>query len=339
LKKTVKIRVLNGLEFEYAVDAIFKINGLCDDFDFVNDEVAPHIVLFGPYGNNIPARGNYIRVGYYCESISPDLNNCEWAFGVPRDEEINNYRYKRIQWQGTDPQALKKNIDADEIFKQKNKFCNFLYSNPIPYREEFFRQLSKYKKVDSPGLSMNNALTIDKQYTGDKWEIKRQFLQPYKFTIAFESYCYPGYQTEKLYDAMRINSIPIYCGDPLIGDIFNQDSFINAFDHVKTNDGLLKNALEKFGQYNFNDYRPGVYNSLYYKIRRKLKTWAKFQKMRVQLNKLDFSPLIEKIIELDTNPDLYIAMLKQPWLVNNKVPDGMSFKARWVEIFNAALTR
>jgi hypothetical protein len=186
---------------------------------------------------------------------------------------------------------------------------------------------------------MNNALTIDKQYTGDKWEIKRQFLQPYKFTIAFESYCYPGYQTEKLYDAMRINSIPIYCGDPLIGDIFNQDSFINAFDHVKTNDGLLKNALEKFGQYNFNDYRPGVYNSLYYKIRRKLKTWAKFQKMRVQLNKLDFSPLIEKIIELDTNPDLYIAMLKQPWLVNNKVPDGMSFKARWVEIFNAALTR
>src|SRR5665213_1590628 len=152
---------------------------------------------------------------------------------------------------------------------------------------------------------MNNMPGIDSLYTGTKWEIKRKFLTPYKFTIAFESYVHPGYQTEKLYDAMQSNSVPIYCGDPLIGDIFNKDSFINAFDYIKINNGTLKNALEKFGQYNFKDYRPGTYNNFYYKVKRKLKALAKSQKMHILLNKLDYSPLINKVRELDNDPELY----------------------------------
>src|SRR6185312_6089937 len=101
--------------------------------------------------------------------------------------------------------------------------------------EAFFKQLSAYKKVDAPGRSMNSMPGIDIG-GGNKWTTKRQFLSPYKFTIAFENDIFPGYQTEKLYDAMMADTIPIYCGDPFVGDVFNTKSFLNAADYLPIND-------------------------------------------------------------------------------------------------------
>lgn len=329
-KTPIKIKFQNGLGFD-AIEQI--LANYIDEYDFIESS-EPDVIVFGPYGNDIPAKGNYQRVGYYCECITPDMEICEWAFGIPREEEINNPRYKRIQWHGIDPQVfVKKDFDAKEIYHQKTKFCNFLYSNRIPYREAFFKQLSKYKKVDAPGKSMNNMPPIDEQYKGDTWKIKRDFLKPYKFTVAFESYSYPGYQTEKLYDAMQMNSIPIYCGDPMIDEIFNPKSFINAAHYLPVSNTKLKNFLETNGQYTFKDYQPATYTGLQYRVRRKLKTIAKAEKMRFQTNKFDFGPLIEKIIALDNSPELYKAMLNEPWLNNNNLP-ALSTADRWREIFN-----
>lgn len=331
-KKRIKIKFQNGIEFHSSKKEI--LGGLLDEYDFIDSE-NPDFIVFGPYGNNVPEKGNYTRIGYYCECITPDLSNCEWAFGVPREEEINDYRYKRIQWHGLNPESLIKEMDAEEILSKKNKFCNFLYSNIIPHREAFFKQLSKYKKIDAPGRSMNNMLSIDSQYTGSKWDIKRQFLTPYKFTIAFESYTYPGYQTEKLYDAMQMNSIPIYCGDPNIADIFNKESFINAKDYLPVSNKPIKDFLEQNCQYNFKDYLPVTYSSIYYRVRRKLKTIGKAQKMRIELKNLDFTPLIDRIIELDKNPEEYLKMLKEPWFKNNTIPEHLSSNNRWREIFGS----
>lgn len=331
MKKIINIKFQNGLDFNHGVKEI--LGDLLNEYEFI-DSKNPDFIVFGPYGNDIPEKGNYVRIGYYCESITPDLSNCEWAFGVPTEQEINNERYKRIQWHGVDPAIFLKNIDVEQEFQKKTKFCNFLYSNIIPYREAFFKQLSKYKKIDAPGRSMNNMPAIDQQFSGSKWDIKRQFLTPYKFTIAFESYVYPGYQTEKLYDAMQMNSIPIYCGDPQISNIFNTKSFINTTDYIQPYHQGITNWLEKYCQYNFKDYRPGTYDSLYFKVRRKLKTIGKNYKMYMQLNKLDFSPLIDQIIKLDQNPELYMNMLKEPWFKNNALPEHLSTTARWKTIFN-----
>ncbi|TDG35295.1 hypothetical protein EZJ43_14465 [Pedobacter changchengzhani] len=330
--KKINIKFQNGLSFESGVKEI--LWELTDEYEFV-DSKNPDFIIFGPYGNDIPTKGDYVRIGYYCESIRPDLTNCEWAFGVPIEEEVKNYRYKRIQWHGLNPSVFIKNIDVKSEFAKKTKFCNFLYSNKIPYREEFFKQLSKYKKIDAPGKSMNNMAPIDSQYKGDTWEIKRQFLSPYKFTIAFESYSYPGYQTEKLYDAMRMNTIPIYCGDPKVAEVFNDQSLIDANNYVEVSNNTLKEFLEKNSQYNFKDYRPATFDSLYYKVRRKLKMIGKNEKMKIQLNNLNFTPLIDKIIELDNNPEMYMSMLNEPWLKENKVPESLSSINRWREIFNS----
>lgn len=312
------------------------LHELVDEYDFVESD-QPDFILFGPYGNDIPRPGAYIRIGYFCELMIPDLSCCEWAFGVIPEEKVGDPRYKRIQWHGLDPRNLVKpaGYDPVSILESKKHFCNFLYANRIPYREEFFRQLSKYKKVDAPGKSMNNMPRIDADlhHSSAFWDRKRAFLSSYKFTIAFENYVYPGYQTEKLYDAMQMNSLPIYCGDPLIGDIFNTRSFVNIPELLQTRNQGLINWLEEAGRLTFTDILPRYHKNPIQRVRRKLKSAARKFKMRYQFGKMDFTQVIERIIELDKNDDRYLSMLREPWFKENTPPGGVSLKPRWLEIF------
>jgi len=335
-KRLIKLRFQNGLTFENFKKEVLDPENLTGLYQF-EESAEPNFIIFGPYGNDIPPKGNYIRIGYFCENIIPDLSVCEWAFGVPREEDVKHPNYKRIQWHGFDPQLLVKDPERDyaRILASKTKFCNFLYSHHVPYREAFFTQLSKYKKVDAPGKSMNNMPGIDSIYKGDKWEIKKQFLSEYKFTIAFENDIFPGYQTEKLYDAMEVGNIPIYCGDPFIGDVFNTKSFINVSEYIFPKNPQLIKKFEELGQMDFEDIRPAFLKSPKNRAKRKIKTYIRNLKTRLQFAKMDFSPVIEQIIAIDTQPELYLKYFEQPWFKNNIVPENSSSKKRWIEIFNS----
>ena len=335
MRKKIYIKFQNGIDFNAALKEIFF--ELQEEFDFIEENKNPEFILFAPYGNDIPPKGEYVRIGYFCENVTPDLSACEWAFGVPLESEIKNDKYKRIQWHGLNPKKLIRQLsdnEIDQIINKKSSFCNFLYSHKVPYREAFFRQLSKYKKVDAPGKSMNNMSSIDSLVTGDIWERKRKFLSPYKFTIAFENYAYPGYQTEKLYDAMLANSLPIYCGDSNISEIFNTNSFLNAPDYISYKYTPLISLLEKISQANFVDIRPQFFKNPIRRIKRKIKHIGRRTKMNLQFSNLDFSNLIDRIIEIDNNQDLYIQYLKQPWFKNNEVNMETNSKERWRKIFN-----
>lgn len=118
---------------------------------------------------------------------------------------------------------------ASNIYKMKfdtrDKFCNFIYSNSEAdvRRKEFFSLLSKYKRIDSGGMFLNNIGSL----VNDKFEFQRA----YKFSIAFENSSCSGYTTEKLIDAKAAGSIPIYWGNPDINKEFNTKSFINCHDY------------------------------------------------------------------------------------------------------------
>lgn len=332
-KKQVKVKFQNGLSFQFGTREI--LSYVADRYEFI-DSNEPDYIIFGPYGIDLPEKSeHYTRIGYYCENFRPDMSICEWAFGIPREEEVKHPHYKKIQWHNLDPATLIKpaGINTDQILQSKTRFCNFLYSNKVPYREEFFKALSKYKKVDAPGKSMNNMPSIDSLYDGNIWDRKRQFLQPYKFTIAFENYSYPGYQTEKLYDAMLEWSLPVYCGDPYITDIFNPGSFINAFDIVNPNYGRLTRSIEKYAQMDFVNTLPQFHKSFPQRVERKIKSIGRQFKMKVEYNGLDYKKLVDRIVEIDENESLYREMLLQPWFNNNQVPAHTSAVDRWVEIF------
>lgn len=211
-----------------------------------------------------------IRIFYTSENVRPNFRECDYAFTY---DYVDNPNHHRLPFYGLyepqhklpfveeadkHPLIKTESFDPERILLEKTRFCNFLYSNRhAQKREDFFHKLSKYKKVDSGGSRLNNI--------GRKVKHKLSFLKKYKFTIAFENFSHPGYTTEKIYQPMLVNSLPIYWGNPLIHQDFNTKSFLNYHDFE-------------------ND-----------------------------------DALIEKIIEIDQNEELYLDYLKQPYFPNNRV--------------------
>jgi hypothetical protein len=182
---------------------------------------------------------NYLKykchhIFFGCENIRADWNICDYVFDS--DFYENNPRQKR--WPLWAYWPLEK-INKEKCFKtlnDKKKFCCMVVSNPnCKERNDFFHELSKYKKVDSGGRFLNN--------TGLPVENKMEFIKDYKFVIAFENSSYPGYTTEKLIEPFLVNSIPIYWGNPVVGKDFNTKSFINIED-VSQFDGAIKKIIE-----------------------------------------------------------------------------------------------
>jgi len=185
-----------------------------------------------------------VKIFYGAEHTKPNMNECDWAFGTHFEEEINHPRYMRLmnhlmtdyKLKNIGNPPIKKNINIKKIKKEKTKFCNFIYSQDVPFRIEFFKKLSKYKHIDAPGRSMNNMPPISsgdpkKSRLSKNWsKEKLKFIRPYKFTIAFENFAGSGWVTEKLTHPMLVNSIPIYFGHNDVNKDFNTKSFINYND-------------------------------------------------------------------------------------------------------------
>lgn len=187
-----------------------------------------------------------VRIFYTGENIRPDMNRYDWAFSFDYDESIKHPRHMRLPFyvfEALDKKKhlIKKNLSFNNIEKEKTRFCNFIYSNNIPFRNEFFKKLNSYKKVDSFGKCCNNMgpLPIKTEETFKPLKL----LKKYKFTIAFENSTYPGYTTEKITEPMLANSIPIYWGNPKVGEEFNTKSFLNYHD-FKNEDELIKKIIE-----------------------------------------------------------------------------------------------
>lgn len=117
-----------------------------------------------------------------------------------------------------------KNIDYSNL--NKTKFCCFITSNGgCKVRNNFFKRLCKYKKVDSCGKLFNNVNFRLPRDNYDSTEFVN-FISKYKFIICFENSSYKYYTTEKLYNAFLGKVVPIYWGDPDVFDIYNRDAMI-----------------------------------------------------------------------------------------------------------------
>ena len=134
---------------------------------------------------------------------------------------------------------------------------------------------------------------------------------------------------------MQANSIPIYCGDRDIGNIFNTAGFVNAADYSNLNTSAIVTTLEKYAQPDFKDIRPFYYKSPYYRIKRKIKAVGRDVKLDLQFRDFDFKKVIERVIELDSDDSKYIEVLEKPWFIDNKLPLNTSTRERWIEIFNS----
>ncbi len=205
---------------------------LSADYEIIIDPVDPEILFFSLGSFNFLQYKKAVRVFFTGESYLPDFTVCDFSLSFDYDSyDGRNLRLPLYTLFGKAKASmlLKPKIPGD-IILEKILFCNMVVSqSKCRYRIEFYNTLNKMRKVDSGGKVLNTV--------GGPVKDKMAFIKNYKFTIAMENRSHPGYTTEKIFEPMMANSIPIYWGNPKIAEEFNPKSFINISDF-----GSLKEA-------------------------------------------------------------------------------------------------
>ncbi len=160
------------------------------------------------------------------------LSGVDYSFGYSRDSKKNCFWIFHLA--NFKVRGMLMNKEDEDMRKwgrvRKTRFCNFIYRNEKKdtwVRRDFCKLLSKYKKVDCPGYSLNNMPRIKSIGQNDKLN----FIAECKFTICFENTSSDYYLTEKIFHAFLAGTVPIYWGNPKIANFFNPAAFINCHDY------------------------------------------------------------------------------------------------------------
>jgi hypothetical protein len=87
-------------------------------------------------------------------------------------------------------------------------------------------------------------------------EYKLEALRDYKYHLCIENSKSPGYFTKKLLDCFATGCVPIYWGDPLIGDVFDTSGMIivNSFSEIA-------DIISNLKQVDYNSFNDGIKNN------------------------------------------------------------------------------
>ena len=208
----------------------------------------PQYIFCSNFNNYTFCKYKGIRIFMDYECYYPNLNLIDYAFLACLDFEDQD---RCCRWnpalisQYDKVILLERNFTKDDI-QHKKRFCNFIYSHDNYHiRTEIFNKLNDYRHIDSAGDYKNNmngwhpGSRADAS-PGSKNSSKYEFQKECKFTIAYENYPYPSYNTEKIFDAFIAGTIPIYFGDKNISSIYNPKAFINAMDYNSVDEVVKK---------------------------------------------------------------------------------------------------
>jgi len=218
----------------------FFLTLLSRQYQLVLSPEDPDILIYSCYGAD---HRNYkcIRIFYTSENQRPDFTACDFAitfdyFDDPRHYRWPLYAYYIDQYKSLDLLGPRTREMATEKWQSKKKFCCMVVSNGhAKKRIDFFNHLAQFRPVDSGGKILNNV--------GGPVPDKLEFIKDYKFVIAFENSSSNGYTTEKLLEPLMMDCIPVYWGNPRVGEDFNRNAFLNYSD-FRSEEELIKKMLE-----------------------------------------------------------------------------------------------
>ena len=135
-------------------------------------------------------------------------------------------------------------------FNDRKEFCAFVVTNPVSkFRNEAFKSLDSYKRVNSGGDLYNNiGGRLELKYPGGGGgDIpKYNFLSNHKFSLSFENSQAPGYITEKVLHSKMAGCVPLYWGDSNTDTDFVPGSIINV-SQMTSPDQIIK-VVQKLEQ-------------------------------------------------------------------------------------------
>lgn len=224
MKKRIKVKFIDygWWGFKPENEYIYKVLEKMYDIELSE---TPDYVIDGGFGHE-HLKYDCIKILTNGENIVSDFNLFDYAFG--HDYMTFGDRYIRLPHYATYPEFKRLAEPTQKTDEEllNRKFCSFVVSNFLgdTFRDDFFRELSKYKTVASGGRHLNNI--------GGPVKDKLEFCKDFKFNIAFENSISPGYTTEKVMQPLSVDSLPIYWGDPLIGNDFNPEGLIIVKDRA-----------------------------------------------------------------------------------------------------------
>ncbi len=247
-KPTIKMMSINfGDEIPPELSEIGPIHEIIREkynIEYVDHD--PDILLNGFSGRHkAPSDPKIIKIFYtsevYLDNNPPQyLDTYDLVIGF---DFIDRPNYIRMPFQYVGVKGDKIRHDYDRHMKcdpsSKPHFACFLVSNNGEWRKgqfegartrtRMFHRLSLYKKVLSGGKHLNNV--------GGPVPDSHEFLSQCKFTLSYENTLnYPGYVTEKPFNAWLAGTVPIYNTDPAGLVDINKKAVIYAGDFKSEED-------------------------------------------------------------------------------------------------------
>jgi hypothetical protein len=184
---------------------------------------SPSDYLKSWYKLNSPNKKYDLNIWYTGENLRPPFNdNWDLILSFDNYENENKYFYLPF-WAttlGNTVSEAKKNqeryLKPRVFLEEKKKFCSVVIGNPEPYRMHFLKNLEALGELGKYGTVFNNPI-----------QDKKSIISQYKFNLCFENDLYPGYVTEKLFNAWDAHTLPIWWGLDPYGYI-NQDAIIDT---------------------------------------------------------------------------------------------------------------
>lgn len=212
---------------------------LSNEYEIIRDDENPDYLIFGDRnfgGNNVNYDNkNCIKIFYTGENERPWNYRCHHAITFDHIDNEQHYRlplyviYDYDNQRRNVPHSGNCHREMHDLSGEKG-FCSFIVKNPAcEKRNNFFHRLNAYKPVASAGPLFNNHPPLARGE--DSVKSKLEFLPKFKFNLCFENSSYPGYATEKLYEALVGKTVPIYWGSPTIECDFNPRAFLNWHEY------------------------------------------------------------------------------------------------------------
>lgn len=249
--KTLHIQIVDWWDNNHKNNYFLKFLSQYYDVKISKD---PDYILCSSFGYD-HIKYDCVKILFLGENIVPDFNFYDYAMGFNYiDFEDRYLRYPLfISYKAALQKAMQKHLNINEQTLLSRDFCSFVVSNDCAgnIRREFFEKLGEKYFIASGGRYKNNV--------GGPVKNKLDFIQKYKFNIAFENSSTNGYCTEKLIEALGAQTLPIYYGDPTLSQnlcdkyphFINPKSFINIQDFQS-----IQEAIEWIDEVNKN---PNLY--------------------------------------------------------------------------------
>ena len=224
---------------KYYSNIINLITKLFNSYKIVNEYNENTNLAFFCYEDNVNINNNVVNI---CLNGEKEDKHHDSDIGIVCAKKNFIYKYNIYFPQLFSSLYERRNNFKEIIFKNKTKFCAYMYSYDLEYRVNLYNYISSYKKVDSLGKSCNND-----NFEGDRSiynenitynDIAVEKYSDYKFVLSLENGIEYGYITEKLINPIIAGSIPIYAGPEDAFSIINKERVIYIYDFTDYNELL-----------------------------------------------------------------------------------------------------